>query len=297
MSENLPIRRFPDTVEVFSGESVRLRLDLAYDGAAFSGWAVQPDRRTVQGVLEWAFARILRLDFPPRLTVAGRTDAGVHAHRQVAHVDLATSLWRDGYPALLRRLQRVLPEDIQLYSLQAVPPEFDARFSALWRRYQYRIADANTQLDPVRRGFVLSWPRALDVEAMHDAAQRFIGEHDFVAFCRFRPNATSIRRLDRFDIARDGATGEVLCELKADAFCHSMVRSLVGALIAVGEGRHPKDWPASLLTRTSRADEVTVAAPHGLTLVEVAYPQPDEFAPQAARTRRLRVLPEPRSLG
>jgi tRNA pseudouridine38-40 synthase len=257
------------------GGLVRVRLDIAYDGTDFSGWAAQPGRRTVQGVLSDALARVVRA--PVALTVAGRTDAGVHALGQVAHVDLPA-------PVDAGRLNRALPPDVRVLAATAVPAAFDARFAALWRRYEYRIAD--DVLNPLRRRQVLAWPRSLDVEAMARAAAKLVGEHDFAAFCRRREGATTVRAIQSFDVSRDGA--EIVLTVQADAFCHSMVRSLVGALIAVGEGRHDEAWPASLLTRTARADEVTVAPPHGLTLLAVGYPPAEELASRAAQTRRRR---------
>jgi tRNA pseudouridine38-40 synthase len=257
---------------------VRVRLDVSYDGTDFSGWAVQPGRRTVQGVLQGALATVLRLPSVV-LTVAGRTDAGVHATGQVAHCDL---------PALPRGLVRglagVLPADVAVAAARVVPPEFDARFAALWRRYEYRIADAG--VSPLRRRFVLDHRRQLDVDAMAAAAADLVGLHDFAAFCRRREGATTRRTLLAFRVVR--ADGEIVCTLQADAFCHSMVRSLIGALLAVGEGRRPVSWPASLLTRSARADEVGVAPAYGLTLVEVAYPAEADFAERAGQTRARR---------
>jgi tRNA pseudouridine38-40 synthase len=215
---------------------------------------------------------------PVVVTVAGRTDAGVHALGQVAHADLPG-------PIEARRLNRALPPDVRVWAVTVVPAAFDARFGALWRRYEYRISDGVA--DPLRRRHVLAWPRSLHVEAMARAAAKLVGEHDFAAFCRRRDGASSIRAVQSFDVTRVG--DEIALTVQADAFCHSMVRSLVGALIAVGEGRRAEDWPASLLARTVRADEVTVAPPHGLTLLAVGYPPDDELAARAARTRRRRT--------
>jgi tRNA pseudouridine38-40 synthase len=259
---------------------VRVRLDVSYDGTDFAGWAVQPGQRTVQGVLEDALRTVLRLSAVP-LTVAGRTDAGVHASGQVAHCDLPAL--PDG---LVRRLARVLPPDVRVRAATPVPADFDARFSALWRRYVYLICDEPAGVDPLRRRHVLSWPRPLAAEAMQAAAARLVGLHDFVAFCRRREGATTVRSLRQLSVVRDGA--DITCTVVADAFCHSMVRSLVGALLAVGEGRRGVGWPASLLVRDRRADEVTVAPPHGLTLVEVGYPPDAELAARAATTRARR---------
>lgn len=259
---------------------VRVRFDIAYDGTDFSGWAVQPDRRTVQGVLESALCTLLRLPAVP-LTVAGRTDAGVHATGQVAHAELA-----DLPDDLLRRLAAVLPADLRVCAVREVPPEFDARFAALWRRYAYRITDARWGADPLQRTQVLAWPRPLDADAMAAAAQPLLGLRDFAAFCKRRAGATTTRTLQLLAVRRDA--DEITCTVAADAFCHSMVRSLVGALLAVGDGRRPAEWPASLLQLDRRADDVPVAPAHGLTLVEVGYPADAELAARAELTRARR---------
>ena len=266
--------------------TVRLRLDLAYDGGGYAGWARQPEQRTVQGVLEEALARILRTDVG--LTAAGRTDAGVHATGQVVHVDVPPDAWARLESTLLRRLNGVLPTDVRVRDLAAAPPGFDARFSALLRRYAYRVTDAPYGADPLRRTDTLAWPRPLDLTALRAASAGLLGEHDYAAYCRRREGATTVRRLLRLDWMRD-ADGVLVATAEADAFCHSMVRSLVGALLAVGDGRRPPDWPAGLLRLTERADTVVVAPPFGLTLVHVAYPPDADLAARAAETRRLRA--------
>ncbi len=273
------------------GGLVRVRLDVAYDGTDFSGWAVQSGRRTVQGVLQDALGQISRQ--PVALTVAGRTDAGVHATGQVAHADVGVAAWSALGTSLVHRLAGVLPPDVRVTSISQVPDAFDARFSALWRRYEYRISDAEAGANPLRRRQVLALRRSVDVAAMSRAAAALRGEHDFAAFCRYREGATSIRAIQSFDVTREAS--EIACTVQADAFCHSMVRSLVGALIAVGEGRRPEDWPASLLARTERADEVSVAPAYGLTLVAVGYPPDDELAARSDQTRRRR-MPAPYSV-
>lgn len=260
----------------------RVRLDLAYDGTDFSGWASQPGRRTVQAVVEDALATVLRVP-SVALTVAGRTDAGVHATGQVAHADLDQS----PDSSLLARLSGILPPDVRVTGLRTVPAEFDARFAALWRRYEYRISDRATGADPLRRRFVLDHRRRLDEERMAAAASELVGLHDFAAFCRHRDTGTTIRTVEAFTVDRD-STGEIVACIQADAFCHNMVRSLVGALIAVGEQRRPLDWVSQLLSSTSRSSEVTVVAPHGLTLVEVGYPPDDQLAARIAVTRARR---------
>jgi tRNA pseudouridine38-40 synthase len=260
----------------------RLRIDLGYDGTAFAGWARQPGLRTVQGELETALATVLREPEPPQLTVAGRTDAGVHARGQVAHVDVRF----EGDPArLTRSLNGVLPADVGVRDVRVAPPGFDARFSALWRRYSYRVADGWP--DSLHRHDTLTHPRPLDIEAMNLAAAALLGEHDFAAFCRRREGASTVRGLLAFDWARDDV-GAAVARVQADAFCHSMVRALVGALLAVGDGRRDVGWPAAVLAGRVRDPGVMVVAPHGLVLEEVHYPDDALLASRAAQTRRRR---------
>ncbi len=262
--------------------TTRVRLDLAYDGTEFSGWATQPGLRTVQGLLEGALGTLCRGE-APRLTVAGRTDAGVHARGQVAHVDLEPAVAEDRL--LLRRLNGLLPPDIRVWSVATAPEGFDARFSGIWRRYAYRVADGPG--DPLRRTETLVWPGVLDLDALREASARLVGEHDFAAFCKRREGATTVRGLQRFDWDRD-ERGTLVATVQADAFCHSMVRSLVGALLAVGEGRRGADWPGSLLTARERVSAVMVAPPHGLCLEAVGYPPDDELLARQEITRRMR---------
>ncbi|ASO18262.1 tRNA pseudouridine38-40 synthase [Actinoalloteichus hoggarensis] len=266
---------------------VRVRLDLAYDGTEFSGWARQPTRRTVCGVLEDALSLLTRLDV--RVTVAGRTDAGVHAAGQVTHLDLPASHRLADQPGeLVRRLNRMLPGDVRVFAARVVPAEFDARFAALRRHYVYRLSDAPWGVDPMERHDTLAWHGGLDVDVLNAASARLLGEHDFAAFCRRREGATTVRALQRLHWTRV-TEHRVHAEVSADAFCHSMVRSLVGALLAVGDGRRPVEWPGSLLTLRRRADEVSVAPAHGLTLAGVDYPADDDLAARTVLTRRLRV--------
>ncbi len=245
---------------------VRLRLDVAYDGTAFSGWAAQPGRRTVQATLEAALARLLGMD-PVAVTCAGRTDAGVHASGQVCHVDVADT---PDLVHLRRRLGGALPADLRVRGVTLAPDGFDARFTALWRRYAYRICDDPPAADPLQRHRTLSWRRPLDVEAMNAAGRPLLGEHDFSAYCRRRDGATSVRTLRRFDWARR-PSGTLVADVVANAFCHTMVRSLVGAAVAVGEGRLPVEAPAEILAAGIRDPRVPVLAPYGLTLIEVGY--------------------------
>ena len=265
---------------------VRVRLDLSYDGAAFAGWALQPGQRTVLGVVADALAVLLPSCGP--VTVAGRTDAGVHATGQVAHVDVSAQEWA-GIGDLRARLAGVLAHDVRVREVREVPLTFDARFAALWRRYVYRISDAPWGVEPLRRTDTLHWRRSLDDVAMQRAGTALLGTHDFAAYCRRRDNATTIRDLQHLTIERTGPVLQV--RVQADAFCYSMVRSLVGALLSVGDGRRSPDWPASLLDLPSRAGDVQVAPAHGLTLVAVGYPPDDELASRTVITRTARALP------
>ena len=301
----------------FNGGMPRIRLDLAYDGTFFSGWAAQPGLRTVEGVLTSALVTVLRE--PVRLTVAGRTDAGVHAAAQVAHLDVSPEAWaalpgrsqRLPEAALLTRVAGVLAReaqqslartprgagDVVVTGARTVPAAFDARFGALSRRYTYRIADAAAPRDPARRATVLWLPDVLDVEAMDACARPLLGEHDFLSYCKPREGATTIRTLRTLQWRRaetgpdtGSDVGLVTLSVVADAFCHSMVRSLVGAGLAVGQGRKPVTWPRELLDACTRQSAAPVAPPHGLTLEEVTYPADDELAAQAERARTTRRL-------
>ena len=263
--------------------AVRIRLDLGYDGTGFSGWARQPGRRTVQETLEDALARVLSLPQPASLTVAGRTDAGVHARGQVAHADIPADRWAAAGPAAVRRLARLLPPDVRVHRAAPALPGFDARFAALWRRYAYRVCDDPALADPLARHRTL-WHRSLlDLEVMNGAARAFLGEHDFAAFCRRREGASTVRTLLRLDWAR---TGPAVAEatVVADAFCHNMVRALVGAMLKVGEGSRPPGWPAEVLAARARDPAVPVLPPHGLCLEEVGYPADAGLATRGARS-------------
>jgi tRNA pseudouridine38-40 synthase len=276
------------------GLQVRLRLDLAYDGTDFSGWASQPGRRTVQGVLEAALERVLRLP-ATTLTVAGRTDAGVHARGQVCHLDIDAGVLpgaRSDRPAvevLSRQLIGVLPDDVRVRRVSLAPAGFDARFSALWRRYAYRLWDDAAQIDPLRRHEVVVWRRRLDDQAMNQAAALLVGEHDFAAYCRKREGGTTIRTLLELSCARAGDNG-LEARVVADAFCHNMVRALMGALLLVGEGKRDANWPVQVLSSGDRHPAAAVVPPHGLTLEEVGYPAADQLAARARESRAIRTV-------
>jgi tRNA pseudouridine38-40 synthase len=277
-------------------ESMRLRLDLSYDGADFSGWAVQPGRRTVAGVLLAALSRLAGAESSFGLTVAGRTDAGVHATGQVCHVDLPVELYAELRTSLLRRLAALMPPDARVRRITEVPDTFDARFSATFRRYEYRVMDTTWGPEPLRRFDTIGWVRPLDLDLLNAAAAGLVGEHDYAAYCKRKEHATTIRAITRLDWRRD-PDGVCVATVQADAFCQSMVRSLVGAMLSVGDGRRDPSWPARLLTLRERSSEVTVAPANGLTLIAVGYPGENEYAARAEATRRLRGLDEPQVIG
>ncbi|OBI50073.1 tRNA pseudouridine(38,39,40) synthase TruA [Mycobacterium kyorinense] len=277
------------------GGHVRLRLDIAYDGTEFAGWAVQEGQRTVAGVLNEALSTVFRT--PVRLRAAGRTDTGVHATGQVAHADVPVDALPNAYPRsprpaepeflpLLRRLGRLVPADVRIRRIIRAPAAFDARFSALRRHYIYRLSTAPYGAEPHQARYVTGWPRVLDVEAMAAASRELLGLHDFAAFCRHRDGATTIRDLQRLDWSREGEL--VTAHVTADAFCWSMVRSLVGALLAVGEHRRGAAWCRDLLTATHRSSDFAAAPARGLTLVGVDYPPDDQLAARSLVTRDLR---------
>jgi tRNA pseudouridine38-40 synthase len=275
-----------------SGAATRIRLDLSYDGSGFHGWGRQPGLRTVQEVVQQALGWALGLPEPPELTVAGRTDAGVHARGQVAHADVPAGSWQAASETAARRLARALPPDVRVKAIGAAPDGFDARFSALWRRYSYRVCDDPASADPLRRSDTLWYPRPVDVDRMNVAASALTGERDFAAFCRRREGATTVRELLRLEWARP-EPGLAVATVAADAFCHNMVRALVGAMLPVGDGRRDPAWPAQILAAGARDPAVTVVAPHALCLEEVAYPPAADLAARAQATRRLRPTLQP----
>jgi tRNA pseudouridine38-40 synthase len=286
---------------VFGGGGfLRVRLDLSYDGGPFNGWAVQPGLRTVQGSLEEGLALIVRR--PVRVTVAGRTDAGVHARGQVVHIDLSEAEWSglprgheiDPAAALLRRLRgalsRVLQDEtgaIEVHDVGLAPDGFDARFSALWRRYSYRIADGPERWDPVLRRLTLWHKSALDEGAMNEGAAALLGLQDFRAYCKPREGATTIRELQRLEFVR-ASDGVLVANVQADAFCHNMVRALIGSALRVGEGLESPEWLRERLLAGVRDAKSVLAAPHPLVLEEVAYPSDSELFARAELTRARR---------
>lgn len=282
------------------GGFLRIRLDLAYDGGPFSGWALQPGLRTLQGTLEAALELLIRR--PVRVTVAGRTDAGVHARGQVVHLDLTEAEWLglnrgaelDPAVALLRRLRGALSRGlgdltgaIVVHRVSIAPEGFDARFSALWRRYSYRIADGPALWDPLGRYDTLWHKSPLDVDLLNEGSVQLLGLQNFLSYCKPREGSTTIRELQRFEFAR-GEDGVIVATVQADAFCHNMVRALVGSALYVGEGVEPPGWLHERLLARKRDARSVLAAPHPLVLEEVAYPSDDELLARAELTRALR---------
>lgn len=268
---------------------VRVRLDLSYDGSGFSGWAKQASgRRTVQGDIEDALRTVTRSgESTYELTVAGRTDAGVHARGQVAHVDLPAELWAEHEEKLLKRLAGRLSRDVRVWRAAEAPAGFNARFAAVWRRYVYRVGDQPGGVDPLLRNHVLWHDWELDVTAMDAAAKSLVGEHDFAAYAKKREGATTIREILDFGVRRR-EDGIVEIEVRADAFCHNQVRSMVGALLFVGDGHRGVEWPRRVLDAQVRDSAVHVVRPTGLTLEEVGYPADDQLAARQGQTRRKR---------
>lgn len=256
----------------------RLRIDLSYDGTNFSGWAIQPDRRTVQSVVEGALRTVAQVNIES--IVAGRTDAGVHAIGQVIHVDVPQSLELND---LAYKLNRILDEDVRINEISIAPPAFHARFSALRRYYEYRILDENKVIPPLLRFNTTSWYRRLDIELMNQASSLLLGTNNYAAFCKYREGATTIRTLEKYQWQRD-SQGFLIADLVADAFCYSMVRNLVGAIVCVADGRKEPAWISTLLADKERVSDSLVFPGRGLTLYQVDYPNEAELLERAAKT-------------
>ena len=257
---------------------LRLRIDLAYDGSDFSGWAIQPDRRTVQAQVEEAIEKIARVRIES--IVAGRTDAGVHATGQVIHVDIPDSI---AIEDLAYKLNRILDEDIRINRIEVAPPAFHARFSALRRYYQYRILDENKVIQPLARLNTAGWYRPLDLDLMNQASKLLLGTNDFAAFCKYREGATTVRTLEKYEWVRD-SQGYLVADVVADAFCYSMVRNLVGAVVCVADGRFEPSWIKTLLENKERVSDSLVFPARGLTLYKVDYPDAAELLERAKKT-------------
>jgi tRNA pseudouridine38-40 synthase len=251
-----------------SGPSVRVRLQVAYDGRAFHGFAAQQvGIRTVGGVLAGALEKVLRLPTAPALTCAGRTDAGVHAWDQWVHVDLPEA---PDLEDLQRRLIKLLGPEVVVRSAGLAPDGWDARRSAESRSYRYDVLTTPAP-DPFRAGFVWWLPGVLDRRAMELACDALIGEHDFGSFCRAQGDATLVRQV--LDAGwEEPAPGLLRFRITANAFCQQMVRAIVGTLVEVGNGRRRAGEMLTLVEARDRAKAGTVAPPDGLVLWKVGYP-------------------------
>ena len=261
----------------------RLRLDIAYDGTHFFGWATQPGHRTLQDLIEEAISRISQTNIDS--IVAGRTDAGVHATGQVIHVDVPDAMFdRDlTYLDLRYKLNRILDEDVRIMNVSDAPQGFHARFSALRRYYSYKILDNNDVIAPLSRHDVASWYRPLDAARMNEASKLLLGHHDFAAFCKFKVGGTTIRTLEKYEWHRSDE-GLLVADVVADAFCYSMVRNLVGAVVCVADGRQSPAWIAQLLANKERVSDSLVFPARGLTLYQVDYPSNDQLLERAKIT-------------
>jgi tRNA pseudouridine38-40 synthase len=261
----------------------RLRLDIAYDGTHFFGWATQPGHRTLQDLVEEAISRISQTNIDS--IVAGRTDAGVHATGQVIHVDVPDSMFDREltYLDLRYKLNRILDEDVRIMNVSDAPQGFHARFSALRRYYSYKILDNNDVIAPLSRHDVASWYRPLDAAHMNEASKLLLGHHDFAAFCKFKVGGTTIRTLEKYEWHRSDE-GLLVADVVADAFCYSMVRNLVGAVVCVADGRQSPAWIEQLLANKERVSDSLVFPARGLTLYQVDYPSNDQLLERAKIT-------------
>ncbi len=273
----------PETAASPAGPLRRVMMLVAYDGSCFHGFAPQPGHRTVGGLLGETLS--LMSGRPVALTCAGRTDTGVHATGQVVHGDLDEAfvggcvpegMEQDaGVNRLARALTRQLGPCIAVLDARRAREGFDARFSARSRRYRYDLLTGPSP-DPLCRGRVWHAARELDLAAMRIAADAVLGSHDFSAFCRRPPGEGSLVRrvLDARFVTGLGESGRVLrFEIEANAFCHRMVRSIVGTLVSVGEGRLSAADVVAILRRGDRAAGGRVAPPDGLVLEAVRYPE------------------------
>jgi len=249
----------------------RLRIDLSYDGTNFSGWAKQPDQRTLQEEIEHALTVLTQSTIAT--IVAGRTDAGVHAEHQVIHTDVPE---KTDITNFAFRLNQLLDEDIRVNSVVYAPSNFHARFTASARTYKYKIIDGGRVTPPLDRYDSADWFRDLDIDLMNQGSKLLLGEHDFFAFCKFREGGTTIRNLLQFDWARD-EKNYLVATIKAESFRYNMVRNLVGAAVCVGEKRFEPEWMLKTLEDKVRIPDSYVFPAKGLTLVSVEYPAESEY--------------------
>ncbi len=249
----------------------RLRVDLTYDGTNFSGWAKQPNQRTIQEEFEKALSTILRT--PVATIVAGRTDAGVHAKHQVLHTDIPNDSKIDN---LTFRLNQYLTDEIRVLNTAWAPVNFHARFTAQSRTYQYKIIDGGKVTAPLDRYDSVEWFRKLDINLMNSGSKLLLGEHDFFAFCKYREGGSTVKNLLKFEWYRD-ENSIVIGEIQANSFRYNMVRNLVGAAVCVGEGRFEPNWMKKVLDEKLRVSDSYVFPAKGLTLISISYPESDQY--------------------
>ena len=273
------------TLDPKSGFS-RLRIDLTYDGTNFSGWAKQPNLRTIQEEIEKALSTITQNQIAT--VVAGRTDAGVHAKQQVIHADLPEDTIIEN---LVFRLNQILDKDVRVISISWAEVNFHARFTPISRTYQYKIIDAGKVTAPLDRYDSAEWFRELDIDLMNAGSKLLLGAHNFFAFCKFREGGSTVKNLMKFDWHRD-ENGVVIGEVKADSFRYNMVRNLVGAAVCVGEGRFAPEWMLKTLQDKVRISDSYVFPAKGLTLIKVEYPQPDQYLSRYKNNLSIQELEE-----
>jgi tRNA pseudouridine38-40 synthase len=272
-----------------SAATSRWRLDLAYDGSSFLGFAEQPHVDTVVGALRRALAITLRMSNPPEIVGAGRTDAGVHAYAQVVHADLPSPLYPNdrGDPAarLIKSLNSQLASRVVVRAARVVPNEFHARFSATWRAYRYLVIETSEPALALSSAVAWNVPGPLNIDLMNEAAQLCVGTHDFRSFCRRRAGTTSAqvqlrevtsvnwRRLDdTWQLSPHGASALRL-DIRANAFCHQMVRSLTSLMVFIGQAKAPVSLMKERLEHPDRQHLPSPAPPGALALVGVGYPE------------------------
>lgn len=270
----------------------RYRIDLAYDGTDFYGFSKQSAYRTVAGELLSGLVKIFGEDDEDyRMRVAGRTDAGVHAQAQVAHLDLTPEQLkriRRGH-GVAERLNKIIDPDVRVTAFEEADPGFHARYSALSRRYRYSIADRSVTPNPMTSRYLLEISWHLEVDPMIEIAKEFMGLRDFRAFCKERDGTTTIRELKEISVKRR-PNGVIDIEVEADAFCHNMVRSVVGALMSAGSGRTTAKEVRKALKGQRNEHAYKVQAPQGLTLIKISYPAKSKLGAQAELTQRMRTL-------
>lgn len=243
----------------------RYKMTISYDGTAFSGYQVQPNKRTVQSVIEDVLAKIHK-GKDVRIFASGRTDAGVHAKGQVIHFDSDLAITEERWGTALNSM---LPNDISVLSVKKVNDQFHARFNAKGKEYRYQLS-LSRQRDPFLRNYVYHYPYALDIEAMNEGSKYLIGTFDFTSFCSAKTEvADKIRTIQEIDISQEGDL--LTLRFRGNGFLYNMVRILVGTLLEVGSGERKPEDLAAIIARKDRSAAGKTAPPQGLFLWEVVY--------------------------